>query len=163
MTLSIAFNAGEPPKTTSVLPYISVTAVKRVRDALPIPTVCPYCRGGVELLHNSEVYGRTIGDWPFVYACIGNCEAYVGVHADTDIPLGTLADKQLRTERQKSKQSFHAAMVYKRFSRAEAYRWLASELKLPLGQTHYGWFTLEQTKRAYSITERALANAAEKL
>lgn len=156
MTLSITFNAGEPPKTTSsILPYISVTAVKRVRDSLPIPTTCPYCSGPVELTHNSEVYGRSIGDWPFVYACVGDCEAHVGVHADTDIPLGTLANKELRIERQKSKQSFHAAMTYKRLSRAEAYRWLASELNLPLGQTHYGWMDLPTVKRAYLITEAA--------
>lgn len=138
------------------LPYVSVTAIKRVRDALPIPTACPYCQGKVVLVNNETIYGRSVGDWPFLYACAGSCEAHVGVHADTAIPLGTLANKELRAARQCAKQSFHAMMLARRMVRTNAYKWLADKLGLPLQQTHYGWMDLPTVQRAHLITEAEL-------
>lgn len=142
--------------TPSGLPYISATAISRVRDALPKPTTCPFCAGEVKLVNNQEVYGRSVGLWPFVYACQNGCDAHVGVHADTDIPLGILANKELRTAKQIAKQSFHAMMYRHNMSRPNAYKWLAEKMELPLGHTHYGWFTLVQVQQAYLLTEAEL-------
>lgn len=145
------------------LPYVSVTASKRVRDALPIPTACPYCQGKVILVNNETIYGRSVGDWPFLYACAGSCEAHVGVHADTAIPLGTLANKELRAARQCAKQSFHAMMYKCGISRPDAYKWLSLAMGIPLPQTHYGWWGLERVKQAHTLTEAKLAYATKKL
>lgn len=140
----------------SGLPYISATAISRVRDALPKPTACPYCKSKVKLVNNQEVYGRSIGLWPFVYVCQSSCDAHVGVHADTDIPLGILANKELRAAKQVAKQSFHAMMYRCGMSRQAAYKWLAEKMGIPLSHTHYGWFTLTQVQQAHLLTEAEL-------
>lgn len=138
------------------LPYISATAISRVRDALPKPTECRYCQGTVVLVNNREIYGTSVGNWPFVYRCQGQCEAYVGVHADTDIPLGILADAELRKIKVCAKQSFHTMMYSRRLKRTDAYNWLAEQLGIPASHAHYGWFDMETVKRAYAITQAAL-------
>lgn len=138
------------------LPYISATAISRVRDALPVPTECPFCSGEVKLVNNQEVYGRSVGLWPFAYACQDGCDAHVGVHADTNIPLGILANKELRTAKQCAKQSFHAMMIGCGMSRPAAYKWLSLAMGIPLPQTHYGWFTLPQVRQAHLLTEAKL-------
>ena len=81
------------------LPHVSRRALANVRDALPIPKHCPHCGEDVALVENSVIYnGKTYGKWPYIYRC-APCDAYVGLHPHTDIPLGTLAKKPLRKAR----------------------------------------------------------------
>src|SRR5690606_31465936 len=78
------------------LPYISRQALHRVKDWMPPPSCCPYCGGPVRLVKNCEIYrGRAYGAWPYAYWC-QPCDAFVGLHPETDLPLGTLADRELR-------------------------------------------------------------------
>lgn len=63
-------------------------------DAYPIPTVCPYCQSPVVFAGNEKVYGRKYGNG-MCYMCTA-CDAYVGVHTGTRIPLGRMANKRLR-------------------------------------------------------------------
>lgn len=101
------------------LPHVSRKALKRIKDALPKPTACNCCSAPVELVENSEIYnGRSFGDWPYAYLC-RSCGAYVGLHPDTDLPLGTLADKRLRDARKVSKAPFE--MIWRDYmTRTEA-------------------------------------------
>lgn len=140
------------------LPYISLTATKRVRDPLPKPTNCPYCGAAVKLVNNREIYGKSIGDWPFAYHCQGCGESYVGVHPDTDIPVGIMADKQLRKARQVAKQSFHDMMDKRGITRADAYQWLAVKMEIPLNETHFGWFDTAACLKALQFTQEAINN-----
>lgn len=79
-------------------------AVARVRDSLPVPTTCRFCHGPVNLINNAQVYGGREYGWPFTYSCC-KCHARVGCHPGTDIPLGTLADR----ETMKARRAAHAA------------------------------------------------------
>ena len=63
-------------------------------DRYPVPIVCPYCNSSVIFTSNAEIYGRQYGNG-MCYKCT-ECNSYVGVHTGTKIPLGRLADKELR-------------------------------------------------------------------
>lgn len=138
------------------LPYISASAVGRVKDRADTPTTCPYCAGTVELVSNAEIYhGREYGDWPYAYLCRG-CGAYVGLHPNTDIPLGTLADKPMREARKAAKEPFHQ-LVRTRFGgdRSAAYLWLAERMSIPASRCHFGMFTVQQCAEALREIQRA--------
>ncbi len=150
-------NSPERLAAPSPLPHVSRRALKRVKDALPAPTHCRYCDGSVHLVNNSEIYnGRSYGDWPYAYLC-SDCDAYVGLHPDTDVPLGTLADGGLRNARNKSKALFHKVKERRGLSRSLAYQWLAGKLGIPVSECHFGWFESEQCARVVFVCNADLA------
>ncbi|AHB56378.1 hypothetical protein U769_15720 [Pseudomonas aeruginosa MTB-1] len=142
------------------LPHVSRKALKRVTHALPIPTVCPYCGSDVDLVNNSEIYrGKSYGDWPYAYRCAnfnGDCDSFVGLHPDTDLPLGTLADKPLREARNRCKRPFERIWRDKLMKRTQAYEWLAEQLKIPKEQCHFGLFNIALCERAKNICDQFL-------
>ncbi len=151
----------KPLKAPAPLPHVSRRALRRVKNPVPVPTRCPYCAGSVELASNAAVYGREYGAWPYLYLC-RPCDAYVGLHPDTDIPLGTLADRELREARKASKALFFDALEQHGIDRTEAYRRLAEAMGIPVGECHFGWFTLERCRQASAILLReTMAVAAE--
>lgn len=145
----------EKLKPPAPLPYISRRALQRVRNALPPPTACPYCQGSVALVNNRHIYGRECGDWPYAYHC-APCDALVGLHPDTDIPLGTMANHELRAARVTNKRHFHNFMAKMGFTRSSAYLWLARSMGIDREECHFGWFDLEACKRAGDICKRHL-------
>lgn len=147
----------ETLKPRKPLPYVSRKALKKVRDRLDPPIACHLCGSWrVALVRHEQVYGRAYGDWPFLYYC-ESCSARVGLHKFTDIPLGTLADQELRNARQMSKVVFNQLLDIKFLgSRTAAYKWLAYRMNLPLSHCHFGFFTLEQCAKAQQITMREL-------
>lgn len=137
-----------PPKP---LPYVSRKALKRIKHPATIPTTCPNCGCGVELVNNAAIYGREYGEWPFAYLCTNwqsDCGAYVGLHPNTDIPLGTLATKPLRTARSDSKKLFNQLWQSGYMDRKEAYAWLAGMMGLSEAECHFGLFDVDQCKRS---------------
>ena len=66
------------------------------------------------------------------------CDSYVRVHPGTKIPMGTMANRQLRALRNEAHHYFD--QLYKRglMSKEDAYQWLASILAAPMGQAHIG-------------------------
>lgn len=140
------------------LPFVSRKALRRVKNPLPAPDNCRYCGPSTPVFigHHAEVYnGRSYGEWPYVYLC-ESCGAYVGLHPFTDIPLGTLADAQLRDARKKHKTVFHEVMQAAGMDRRQAYRWLAGELGIQVGACHWGWFEIEDCVKAGAICQARL-------
>lgn len=117
-------------------------ATARVKDGLPAPSVCHYCGSDVHIVHHIEIYGRVFGNWPWAYQC-DNCRAYVGMHPFTNIPLGTLADDQLRKARIEAKAPFNL-LWSKKMTRTEAYEALAKHMGKDAGTCHFGMFTLDE-------------------
>lgn len=139
---------------TGILPHISRRALAKVTDPLPIPTCCNLCNGKVELKNNSAVYrGRSYGDWPFVYLCL-NCGSYVGLHPNTDLPLGYLANEQTRKYRKSSKTAFINFSKTRRFSRSESYSWLASRMNKEIKYCHFAMFDVSDCKLVLEIIKR---------
>lgn len=145
------------------LPHVSRRALARVKDWLPPPQTCHYCSGPVVLAANSEVYGgRSFGDWPYVYLC-RFCSAYVGLHPDTDLPLGFVADDVTREARKEAKRAFQRMTImlfshYKRDARERAYDWLSFAMGIPRHETHFGWFDFERCEKAREVCGDAMAD-----
>ncbi len=124
----------------------SAKATNRVLNVLPAPTVHE-CGAAIEIAHHTQVYGREYSDWPWMYLC-RQCDAMVGMHPFTNIPLGTLADSVLRKTRQACKQPFELLWTAKRMTRDEAYASLATHLGIAVETCHFGWFDAEMCGRA---------------
>lgn len=134
------------------LPHVSRRALARVKDRIDPPTDCPHCGECVGLVSNAEVYnGREYGNWPYVYLCSG-CRAYVGLHPDTDLPLGTLADEETREARKSVKPGF-MRVCRDRFGgdRGAAYSWLAERMGIETKTCHFGFFDADQCAQAERI------------
>lgn len=116
------------------------------------PTRCNLCSGEVVLVDNREIYGRPYGSGR-AYKCLG-CGAYVGTHnGSRDVAMGILADARMR----KGKVLCHAIFDRHwrtRSQRLEAYRRLASEMRIPVEDCHFGHFDLGQLRRAYRIIKK---------
>lgn len=153
-----AFDKASGPKT----PFNpSRRAIARVKNPLPAPTCCRYCNSAVALVNNSEIYSRSYGEWPWAYLCQNRaCRAYVGVHPQTAIPLGTLADKELREWRSAAKHPFLTLQKARGWSRTAAYTWLAEKLGIPYEECHFGWFDEDRCFAAGSACDTELEGGA---
>jgi hypothetical protein len=129
----------------------SRTATARVGNPLPVPTACPFCKGPVTLVENDVIYGRHFGEWPWAYDC-RPCDAYVGLHPFTAIPLGTLATREIRNARQQAKAVFNPRWMNGGMTRSAAYAWLAQALGIAdVEQCHIGWFDVAQCRRVVEV------------
>lgn len=152
------FKSGEPSTFVE-----KPAAVKRVKNPIAPPLSCRYCGSAVRLRRHSDVYGRNHSEWPLLYCCL-DCGARVGVHPQTFIPLGTLADKALRDLRQHVKQNLFFVIQAEKFdgSRGTAYRWLAYQLGIPVEECHFGWFDGDELERVSRICVQALGELNER-
>lgn len=120
-------------------------------DELPIPKKCRYCGNEVILTSNAEIYGKEYGNGK-CYLC-RNCKSFVGIHTGTTIPLGTLANADLRKARNEAHKLFDK--LWKNptriMTRYEAYKWLANKMGLKIEETHIAWFEIEQCKKVIEL------------
>lgn len=116
----------------------------------PIPTECIYCQSPVIFTSNSVIYGREYGNGK-VYKCTG-CDAYVGVHTGTKIPLGRLANRELRDLKKQCHAMFDPVWKQnKNIKREQAYGRLANCLGINIHECHFGWFGKDMLLRANEI------------
>lgn len=117
-----------------------------IKNPLPIPEQCDNCASyEVEFVGNEAVYGRSYGKWPYVYFC-SSCQAAVGCHPGTRIPLGRMADKKTRQLRARAHTHFDPLWKSGAMSRTEAYRLLSRNLNIPAEQCHISQMNVEQLK-----------------
>lgn len=97
--------------------------------------ICPYCNKEALFCENKEIYGKNYGKSYMCYYC-KYCNAYVGTHNNTEVPLGTMANKFLRKLRIDAHKFFDKTWKQGLFkSRGHAY----SELSKYFGrQIHIG-------------------------
>lgn len=135
----------------------SKSATARVKNPLPVPTDCRYCGHTVVIKTHEEMYGRDFSDWPWAYGC-SKCEATVGMHPFTNIPLGTLANKDLKDARKKCKESFERIWQMDYMDRNKTYQWLAEKMQIPREECHFGWFTEDQCQKAKEFCDTYLGD-----
>ena len=120
------------------------------------PTVCNLCGGPVIYTSNAEIYGREYGSGK-CYLCT-QCRAYVGTHKPRPREaLGILADARMRAGKMACHSLFDSLWKGKGKAgkkRQALYAWLAKQMEIPVGECHFGYFTLEQLKQAYRILEK---------
>lgn len=120
------------------------------------PTICRYCGNPVVLTSNKEIYGREFRNGK-IYLC-RNCGAFVGTHPGTDIPLGTLANEELRKYRKEA--HFWFDRIWKRptriTTRYKAYGWLAEQLGKTREYTHIGMFEKEECEETIKVSKERI-------
>jgi len=116
--------------------------------------ICPYCQGKALLVQFKDPGYPYARDWGQVWACPCPAKAYVGVHRGTNIPLGRLADADLRNARRAAHAAFDPLWQRRAdrgqqqiLARTDEYRKLARALGIPARECHIGWFDVEQCER----------------
>ena len=117
------------------------------------PTRCNICGGPVTYGSNARVYGREYGSG-YCYLC-ERCGAYVGTHKPRPREaLGLLADEPMRTGKKMCHAIFDSFWKGKPKAgkkRHDLYCWLAHEMEIPVEDCHFGYFDIDQLRRAYII------------
>ena len=120
----------------------ALSAVRRVSDIVDPPTICHLCGGTVRLVDKAKFYGGRSFGWPLAYVCC-SCSARVGCHPGTDIPLGSLADRQTTAARSAAHAAFDPIWQGKgKDARRRAYGSLAKALGLE--SAHISWLNSGQ-------------------
>ncbi len=113
--------------------------MKKKKTFNPSTIRCCYCGASVTL-RSAEGIIPEFKPGTMLYVCRNYpaCDSYVKVHPGTKLPMGSLANKELRTLRRKA--HFHFDQLYSTglMSREEAYEWLAAQLMLPMEKAHIG-------------------------
>ena len=101
---------------------------------------CPYCGAPVVLKSADGIY-RDNSNNTMLYVCARYpvCDAYVRTHPGTTIPVGEMANGQLRALRRTAHRYFDQLHQSGYMSKKEAYRWLAATISAPLSQAHIGY------------------------
>ncbi|KAF6578311.1 hypothetical protein G9G54_13625 [Paenibacillus sp. EKM212P] len=105
---------------------------------------CNYCGSQVICVSTKEFYGRDYGG--NIWKCT-SCDAYVGTHKGSKVPLGTLANKELRQLRNQAHALFDPYWRKGRMSRHGAYRKLSEFMNLPKAETHIGMFDVDKCRK----------------
>ena len=127
---------------------------------------CPYCGSQAYLRPPSVVYGGHTDDPEaklYVCARYPFCDAYVAAHKDTLLPMGTLADRNLRRKRMEAHSVLNRLMVSGLMTRKQAYRWLQTQLGLPESEAHIAKFSELRCQKVIEMCRdfsRACARAA---
>jgi len=103
---------------------------------------CPYCGAAAVVRDGSYVYGHN--SWTNkLYVCsrYPECDSYVGIHEDTGLPKGTLANSELRNKRIVAHRAFDAIWKNKIMNRNAAYHWMKDKFGLTVKQAHIGNFS----------------------
>lgn len=118
---------------------------------------CPYCNKPAKLVSGDKIYTRRPDLHALNFWLCPPCDAYVGCHrpgartedgiSDGTMPLGRLANAELRRAKSKAHAAFDPIWKFKRMSRKSAYRWLAKKLGIPEAQCHIGYFDVEMCER----------------
>lgn len=120
---------------------------------------CPYCSALAKLVDGRTVYPHRDDLAIKMFWRCGPCDAWVGCHPGTTVPLGRLANAELRA----AKQAAHAAFdplwkakarienIPKGQARGAGYAWLAAQLGIDRAKCHIGEFDVETCKRVLDV------------
>lgn len=105
---------------------------------------CPYCGSRALLRPASVVYGEKAADPAapyYVCARFPACDAYVAAHKKNCLPMGSLANAELRRKRIQAHAALDRLWKGGLMSKKQAYFWLQAKLDLPGEETHIGRFS----------------------
>lgn len=120
---------------------------------------CPYCKELAIFCDNRVIYGRSRGKSYMIWLC-SDCDAYVGTHEnDPDRPLGTMANRELRTWRREVHKIIDWFWKNGEMKRHHVY----FRLSRYFGQSvHVGRSDLEMCKKIIKIADPVLTMSKEK-
>ena len=121
------------------------------------PIKCPYCHANASLRPASVVYGlnrRSQGK--FLYLCDRwpACDAYVGAHRSSLLPMGTLADKGLRRRRMAAHAALRRVVDSGLMTKKQLYRCIQAEFGIPEEEAHIGKFSELRCQKVIDLCDR---------
>ena len=114
---------------------------------------CDYCGKEAEWVDNKEIYGRRYGDSWMMWWC-KDCDAYVGCHNNSRVPLGRMANKELREIKKRVKNIWIKAMK-EPMGIGQAYAKLAEMMGIDRKLCHFGYFGKEECLQAEKLINEA--------
>lgn len=131
---------------------------KKMSDMTPRQLRCPHCGAVAIIRPASEIYDDPRRkDELYVCKNYPACKSYVGMHAGTRIPLGTLANGDLRNLRIKAHRRFDRIWQSGIMSRNAAYHWMADSFGLTADDAHIGKFGEYRCQQLIEQCDRILA------
>lgn len=126
---------------------------------------CPYCSAQAQLVGGDVIHAHRPDEYKKKFWLCVPCDAYVGTQPGTTIPLGRLANAELRYAKSAAHAAFdplwRAKMVHGKVSKGRAkgmaYIWLAQKLGLPTSQVNIGMFDVDQCMRVVELCRRKAA------
>lgn len=130
---------------------------------------CPYCDKASRLVGGSHLYPHRPDLFGKKFWVCDDCSAWVGCHppkkeggmGDGTMPLGRLANAELRKAKSAAHAAFDPLWRSRRMRRSEAYSWLAEKLGISGANCHIGMFDVDQCKAVVAVV-RAAASIGEK-
>ena len=115
---------------------------------------CPYCGSPAVLRDASYVYGSNAFEGK-LYVCghYPACDSYVAAHKKTRLPMGTLADPELRRRRVQAHAAFDRLWQSGLMTKRQAYLWLRAKLDLPEQEAHIGKFSILRCELVIQLCE----------
>lgn len=127
--------------------------------------VCPYCSCKAPLVSGLEVYPHRRDLWPKRFYLCKPCDAWVGCHppstaegggqGDGTVPMGRLANAELRLAKQAAHAAFDplwtGAKTGRGKARRAAYKLLAERLGIHVNDCHIGMFDVAQCARVVEV------------
>ncbi|EIC84043.1 zinc-finger-containing protein [Serratia sp. M24T3] len=116
--------------------------------------VCDYCGKTAAFVTGRKIYPhRPDLSLLHFYQC-EPCKAYVGCHKGSNgVPLGRLANAELRAAKSKAHAAFDPIWKGRSMSRGSAYSWLAKSLGIPQQECHIGMFNIEMCEQVVIACE----------
>jgi len=129
------------------------------------PPTCPYCNNAAKLVDGRAIYNDRPDLAYLKYWRCKPCNASVGCHkfgaflyvdnrrvySDGTLPLGRLANPQLRAAKREAHLAFDPLWRDMGMRRQAAYNWLANAMDLPLEKTHIGEFDVAQCRQVIAL------------
>lgn len=125
---------------------------------------CPYC-GSQAFLRPASILGKhspTQDDGKY-YVCARYpfCDSYVKAHRHNQMPMGTLANAELRKKRQKAHKALQQLIDREIMSRSEAYHWLQFQMGLPPEDAHIANFSDQRCDQVIRLCHQFLSAQIE--
>lgn len=120
--------------------------------------ICPYCDKRSRLVVGSVIYPHRPDLFGKKFWHCAACDAYVGCHdkdchvrlsdgskkiSDGTLPLGRLANAELRKAKQRAHAAFDPLWRSKQMTRRAAYAWLSHQLGISFENCHIGMFDID--------------------
>lgn len=124
---------------------------------------CPYCGAPVVYRSAEGIYKTNHLD-TMLYVCskYPKCDAYVRVHEGTKIPMGSLANKELRNLRRTAHLYFDQLYLTGLMTKDAAYQWLSDLLCTPPSEAHIGHLGEYYCKEVIAASKKLLEQRKQK-
>ena len=107
---------------------------------------CPYCGAEARRRPASAIYGestKVVNEDKYLYVCTRypKCDSYVAAHKKTGLPMGSLANKELRHKRMQAHRAIDRLWTSGIMSTPRVYQWLQGKFGLNEKQMHIAAFS----------------------